>query len=552
MTPTVALTGELPLVVVISGIVGFVASALLLLWYRGAVRRRMRQGTWEPAVTAPSSVPPPRAPLEIRYAEGAPDDVAPAGRALYLGARRAPWRAAAVYAAGGLFSAAVLAVGFLWSGGTQPSPLRFLVLLWVYLWPLVPTLFLTAATSRRDKALVAVGYVAGYAVLTVVTVVRSPDTSGSQMLVVWFEFDLVPTLFVTAFLSHRVRAVGPLVVTFLLFAVTGAVLLPDLLGVDRTLLDGVADLFTTLGVGADATFVILILIGLVIFAALAWPVLHLVRRAYERKRVDDQSLILDAVWLFFAINYGIDLVFEGAFWAVAGLVAFAAYLVTVRLGLRHLARRGAEDGPSLLVLRVFALGKRSENLFRVVSNRWRHIGTVQLIAGPDLATSTVEPHEFLDFVSGRLDRQFIDGRESFERRLTALDTRPDFDGRFRVNDFFCYQDTWQPTLRALVGRSSAVLMDLRSFSSEQKGCIYEIRQLFECVPLTRIVMVVDDTTDMRFFEDTVSEVWTRTPVHAPDRALARPELRVVTGRQEGWGNLDGLLAALCRAATTSV
>jgi hypothetical protein len=552
MTPTVALTGELPFVVVVSSFLGFVASALLLLWYRGAVRRRMRQGTWEPAVTTPATVPPPRVPLRIRYADVTPDEFAPAGRALYLSARRAPWRAAAVYAGGGLFSAAVLAVAFLWSGGTEPSPLRFLVLLWVYLWPLVPTLFLTAATSRRDKALVAAGYIAVYAALTVATVVRSPDASASQMLAVWLEFDLIPTLFIAAFLSRRVRAVGPLVVTFLLFAVTGAVLLPDLLGVNQTLLDGVSDLFTTLGVGADATFVVLILIGLVIFAVLAWPVLQLVRRAYEKKRVDDQSLILDAVWLFFAINYGIDLAFGGAFWVVAGLVAFAAYLVTVRLGLRYLARRGAEEGPSLLVLRVFALGKRSENLFRVVSNRWRHVGTVQLIAGPDLATSTVEPHEFLDFVSGRLDRQFIDGREAFDRRLAALDTRPDFDGRFRVNDFFCYQDTWQPTLRALVGRSGAVLMDLRSFSSEQKGCIYEIRQLFECVPLTRIVVVVDDTTDMRFFEDTLSEVWNQTPVHAPNRALARPELRVVKGRQEGWGNLDGLLAALCRAATTSV
>lgn len=29
-------------------------------------------------------------------------------------------------------------------------------------------------------------------------------------------------------------------------------------------------------------------------------------------------------------------------------------------------------------------------------------------------------------------------------------------------------------------------------------------------------------------------------------------IRVVKGRQEGWGNLDGLLAAHCRAAATSV
>src|SRR3954447_26476950 len=207
MTPIVALTGELPFVVVISSVLGFVASALLLRWYRSAVRRRMRQGTWEPTVPIPATVPPPRVPLRIRYLDGTPEELAPDSRALYLGVRRAPWRAAAVYAGGGVSSAAVLAVAFLWAGGTEPSPLRILVLLWVYLLPLVPTLLLTAAASRRDKTLVVAGYVAVYVVLTVATVVRSPDASVIQMLAVWLEFDLVPTLFIAAFLARRVRAV---------------------------------------------------------------------------------------------------------------------------------------------------------------------------------------------------------------------------------------------------------------------------------------------------------------------------------------------------------
>jgi hypothetical protein len=329
--------------------------------------------------------------------------------------------------------------------------------------------------------------------------------------------------------------------------VTGAVLVPDVLGLDPTVLQAVSDLLFSLGLEGTAAFVVLILVGLVVFSALAWPALHLVRRAYDRKRVNDLSLIIDALWLFFAVDYGVDLAFEGVFWAVAALVAVVVHLVAVRLGFR-LAGRGAGRGPNLLVLRVFALGKRSENLFRAVSGRWRHIGTVQLIAGPDLASATVEPHEFLDFVSGRLGRQFIDGPQAFDRRIAGLDARPDFDGRFRVTDFFCYQDTWQPTLRALVQRSDAVLMDLRRFSESRLGCIYEIRQLFECVPLTRIVMVVDDTTNIAFFEHVLSAVWNETPPHSPNRALASPELSVVRGRQEGWGNPDALLAAVCRAA----
>ena len=59
----------------------------------------------------------------------------------------------------------------------------------------------------------------------------------------------------------------------------------------------------------------------------------------------------------------------------------------------------------LLLLRVFALGKRSEHYFDLVTKHWRHIGSVQLTAGPDLATTTVQPHEFLEFISGKLARR---------------------------------------------------------------------------------------------------------------------------------------------------
>jgi hypothetical protein len=38
--------------------------------------------------------------------------------------------------------------------------------------------------------------------------------------------------------------------------------------------------------------------------------------------------------------------------------------------------------------------------------------------GPDLATTTVEPHEFLGFLSGKLARRFIDGPETLDLRLS--------------------------------------------------------------------------------------------------------------------------------------
>jgi hypothetical protein len=115
------------------------------------------------------------------------------------------------------------------------------------------------------------------------------------------------------------------------------------------------------------------------------------------------------------------------------------------------------------LLRVFSLGRRSERLFDALATHWRHVGNIRLIAGPDLATTTVEPHEFLGFLSGKLARRFIDGPETLDLRLSETDLEPDPDGRFRVSDYFCYDDTWLTVLSRLADESDAVLMDLRGF-----------------------------------------------------------------------------------------
>ena len=135
-------------------------------------------------------------------------------------------------------------------------------------------------------------------------------------------------------------------------------------------------------------------------------------------------------------------------------------------------------------------------MFDVMTKHWRHIGSVQLIAGPDLATTTVKPHEFLDFLSGKLARLFINGKTEFGRRMAEMDLNPDFDGRFRINDFFCHDDTWEMVLSRLVRESDVILMDLRGFSPDNKGCIRELNELINVAPVQRVVLVVDETTKL--------------------------------------------------------
>jgi hypothetical protein len=173
---------------------------------------------------------------------------------------------------------------------------------------------------------------------------------------------------------------------------------------------------------------------------------------------------------------------------------------------------------------------------------------MQMIAGPDLATSTIEPHEFLDFVSGRLDRRFIDTGGSLDLRIDQMDLAPDGDGLFRVTEFFCHDDTWKLTLARLVDESDAVLMDLRGFSQLNSGCVFEIHELVNVVPLQRVVFAIDESTDQTFMRATMQQAWRQIKDRSPNRQIGAGGVSLA--QLSSKGAMRDLLYALCAAAST--
>jgi hypothetical protein len=199
------------------------------------------------------------------------------------------------------------------------------------------------------------------------------------------------------------------------------------------------------------------------------------------------------------------------------------------------------------VLRVFSLGQRSERLFDVLGMYWRFVGSVQLIAGPDLATTTMEPHEFLDFLSGKLARRFIDNGQTLDLRISQMDRTPDYDGQFRVNDFFCYDDTWRMVLSRLVRESDAVIMDLRGFSTRNAGCIFEISELINLMPLGQVVFIIDHSTDEPFLRQVLQQSWDRMSAASPNRLESAGAPRLFRLNRLGAAELERLLRVLSRA-----
>jgi hypothetical protein len=548
MNITVTLTGALPVVVILSALLTAVTSVLLLWFYRRAVVRAM--GVQAGTGAAPSNLAP--APTAVRAGAAPlltvvdcayqPDLTSPAATA-YRRATRSLNRAAIVYALGGLVCSLVLTAAWMITAGGGFILTRFLWLLACYSWPVVLAVSLINPAAKKRTALTYFGILF---IVGGIGLVRNPALTVRQLVVFWCLANGPGTVLLFAFLRRRVRAVGPLVLAFMVAAITGAIVLVSIVGSSQGLLRGVAQVGSALGLGARAILVLLDLSGFALFGLLGWPLLRWLGRRYQKKRTSDLSITLDALWLLFAVDQSFTLVFEGWGWIFTGPVAFAACKLAVQFGFSFLARRDGHitERRTLLLLRVFLLGKRSERLFDAISRVWLRAGSISLIAGPDLVTSTVEPHEFLNFVGGHMARQFVSGEPDLKLRVSNMDFRPDPDGRHRVNEFFCRADTWQMTMQALASRSDAVLMDLRGFSKSNQGCVYELRQLFNSVPLDRLTLVIDDTADRAFLETTLSEIWRELSPTSPNAEIARPAVRCFPIQRQTRLEVGPLLAIL--------
>src|SRR5262245_55541971 len=499
---TTALTGHLTFYLLVAAALTYPVSLALLHLYNRAVRGSMR------------SVAHRSSPAERQTPAVASNTEASAAGAAALesvprmpigdGAERLraelltrPRRAAVVYVVAGAVYGVVTALAQLVASGIEVRPVQLLFLSWTFAWPVVPSIAIVAGLSRREKVMLVGAYFAGLIVMGAIEMPVSPDLTWSQVFLPWIMYDLPATLLLLTYLSRPIRAVGPLVLVFLLVALIGTGVILSVVGSDERYLRSVVSVAMAIGLDASSTFLALQAIGFLAFALFGWAALLWIGRRYQAKALSDESVSVDAIWALFTIAYAMDLAFEYPLWTLSGLVALAIYAVCVRAGFSWLRRREAasERSPVLLVLRSFSIGRASERLFETLGRRWRRVGSIQMIAGVDLATRTVEPHEFLDFLTGRLSRRFISGEEQLNTRMQERDLVADRDLTYRVNEFFCYDDTWKMVLSRLVHDSDAVLMDLRGFSQKNAGCIFELHELARATSLDRVVFITDRSTD---------------------------------------------------------
>lgn len=424
-------------------------------------------------------------------------------------------------------------------GKTSAYLCAFVVLLWL---PVL--MFLVNAVGRRRRKLyVAVAY---SLVFSVSALFMSEDAAAAACFLLISMWGLLMAAPTSALLVMRFSGVGGLALGTL-FSVGAMAISLVIQGVAWS--EGVtgepndqADILAAIG----------LFVGVPLFVFLLAPLfLWWTGHRYARKRTSEQLLLLDIFWLSTTCLIAlIASIGQPGWYVLLAPLAFVLYKLVVWVGLWRLGRRERSDEPELrlLLLRVFGAKRRSEWLLKRLSHYWRYSGSIQLIAAPDLAAANLELDELLDFLRRRTKSRFVKDAADCERRVGALDVRPDRDGRYRVNEFFCHDDVWFETVGALTRQSDAVLMDLRGFTKKNQGCVNELHHLVDAVAVNHLVLIVNDKTDVDFLKQTFEDAWAEMAAHSPNRDLASPVLRLLDIRRQNSRAVRRLLSLLGAAA----
>lgn len=521
-----ALLLALPLTLLLSwGLLGF---------YQRALLRWMRREP-PPAIAAPSPLTPGTLP-PLRAAVAAA--VAPAERlpqlALLRRRERRHWLALAVLWLLIGLSASLL---YLPAHGIGFSPFKLLAIGLVWAAPGWLQLGLMARLPwRRGLAVV----LAGFAGLFVMILPLLVDSSGSSLLLLvrWLMVaGVLPLAALTLLIGiPSLRAIAPL----LYGPVAGLTLLATLGQplILAALAAGLERWRVPLGAGVLALPVLALLPPLLAGALPLHALSRAIAASYRRGWLRDHSFSLAAgalLVLLFAVAPG----WQGS--GLLGLLPLLAWLwvpLAIAWLLPRLSQAPLAPGTPLLVLRLFRRPGPVGWLFDQVVQRWRFVGPVLLITASDLAARTVDADELVQFLEGRLGERFI---ASADQLPTAPSTAAGQDGRFRVQEYCCYDSSWQAVLEALLQRSQVVLMDLRGFGPAHRGCLHELGRLGASAHLQRVVLLADANTDRTTATEAFAAGGSEMPAGDP------PPLQWVDERKRRHPTMEAVLAALTAA-----
>ncbi len=224
-----------------------------------------------------------------------------------------------------------------------------------------------------------------------------------------------------------------------------------------------------------------------------------------------------------------------------GIAAYAAVHVT----LRRVDDATRAAPVHLILLRVFGDSDRAGFLMERVVPMWRGIGNVATICAPDTASYTLDTSTVAHILFGQLRNRF--GDDPAVRDAAIQDHLGD-DHSGQSQQFLCYDDTWRETLQRFLDVDAVILMDLRGFGPTNAGCAYELGQLADRVPVDRVILLTDDTTDPAMLDSSLAEAWHARSTTSPNADLPFGEVNIAAAADSDDDTTRHLRPLLAEAA----
>jgi hypothetical protein len=94
-------------------------------------------------------------------------------------------------------------------------------------------------------------------------------------------------------------------------------------------------------------------------------------------------------------------------------------------------------------------------------------------------------------------------------------------------------------------------MDLRSLTQHNAGCVFEIKELLNAMPLEQLVFVTDDRTDKTFLNATLQQACRELRPDSPNTGLSLSTFEPFELKSASDDEIKGLLRHMCTAAARS-
>jgi hypothetical protein len=132
------------------------------------------------------------------------------------------------------------------------------------------------------------------------------------------------------------------------------------------------------------------------------------------------------------------------------------------------------------------------------------------------------------FLLRRTDDQFLRTAEEVDHRLEHMHSRLEGDARYPINAIYCYVTAWSYAVMRLAPKADVVLMDLRGFTRKNLGCVFELGWIVQHIPLSRIVLLTDASSDDQALGHVAQAAWEQLLCDFPKAGVREPVLTIVT------------------------